>query len=134
MAVTITPDDVRVVIKTALPDTVLQLLIDTMESKIGMCVNANYDDSTAEIIKLYSVAYLASQATGVREVESSTSANGASVKFKTSETRDGILANQYGKMLFNIDSAGCWNAMITSTAFIGVAGIDVTSPYPEDFR
>tara|TARA_R110002126_G_scaffold28515_4_gene94985 strand:- start:248 stop:646 length:399 start_codon:yes stop_codon:yes gene_type:complete len=131
MAVTITPNDVKLIYKSGYPDELIQLYIDVVEAKIGTCVDSAYGDAQGKLIKMNLAAYSLSVAEGKQEVSSKTAPNGASISYNSGISERGLLSNQYGKAAFDLDQNGCWRAMVQKTAFIGTIGRSARSLYPD---
>lgn len=91
-----------------LPDFVLQLLLDSVNS-INECLEENYDEATANLIRLYLMTLLGVSAAD-RYVTSQTAPSGASQSFKfksLSERWNSTLG-----LLNALDTHGCTTGVI----------------------
>ncbi len=124
MAVIVTPCDVKSVISTTLSSDIIQCYIDSVGAKIDACIEASYDRATAKLIKLNLVAYNIAVQGGEKDVESRTAPNGASVKYSMGgeSGKTGILANKYGRAVFDLDTNGCYKAIVKSRIAFGTVG------------
>lgn len=103
-----------------LPDFVLQLLVD-QGNGINLCLDANYDPATANLIRLYLLGLLGI-ANGDRYVSSQTAPSGASQSFRYHDYKD-RWRSTYG-LLRALDKHGCASGLIpadpTMTARAGL--------------
>lgn len=121
MAVTITVADVIAIQPTALPDDVVQLIIDTID-QADACLDANaVPDSTQELLKLYGAAHLVYAATR-GNVTSETSPTGASRSYRDGGTS--LSSSPWGGLLASIDQYGCVTSLLNANnkTFIGSMG------------
>lgn len=120
MAITITAQEVKDFCKTGLPDSVIQLYIDSTTSKIGECVETSYDEATATIILLNVIAHLLCGKDG--KVSSVSAPNGASKSFALSQTRSGLRSSSYGETVYDLDTKGCWQKIFTTSFMLKSIG------------
>jgi hypothetical protein len=131
MSVTITPADVKEIVSTTLGDDTIQCYIDTMEDKVGQCIDDNYIDATAKLIKTNLVAYLIAKSGNQNDVTQRRAPNGASITYSSSDIgKNGLLSNQYGRTVFELDSSLCWKGMIQSRVVWGTVGTKVNTKKP----
>lgn len=122
MAITITPDDVRELCDTSLPDSVIQLYIDSVINRIGACLEGNYDAATAQLVALNLIAFYTCGSQQGGQVTSEKAPNGASVNYSVQMTKEGLQSSPYGYTVYNMDTEGCWQSMVAKAHHIGVAG------------
>jgi hypothetical protein len=123
MAVIITPDEVKEVINTPMTCSMIQHYIDSIEEKIGACLNANYQRATCTLIKLNLVAYQIAVVEGHKDISNQRAPNGAAITFSSAEMgKSGLLSNQYGRAVFNLDTSMCWKGLVKSRIMFGVIG------------
>jgi len=107
-----------------LPDAVLQLLVNRANS-IDTCLDANYDENTAQLIKLYLIA-LFGIASSNKYVTAERAPSGASRSYAFGTLSDGY--GQYTGWLGLLDPYGCASGLIppdptsTAAAFFVVGG------------
>ena len=123
MAVTITPDEVKEIINTASSCDIVQCYINSMNSKVGSCIDNTYDPSTAKLIKLNLVAYQIAVNEDIQDVVSQTAPNGASISYSSpKKPQSGIMSNKYGRTVYNLDTNMCWKGFIKSNIAFGTVG------------
>ena len=123
MAATITPDEVKEIINTPSSCDIVQCYINSMNAKVGSCIDAAYDVSTAKLIKLNLVAYQIAVNEDIQDVVSQTAPNGASISYSRSgNSGKGILSNKYGRTVYNLDTNMCWKGFIKSSVAFGTVG------------
>ena len=122
MSCCVTIDDVKAICPSDLPDNIIQLYIDSVCTKIGACLSASYDESTAKLINMNMVAYLVCGQSGYGQVKSERAPNGASTTYEVTVSKDGLQSSSYGRTVYNLDTNGCWQGMMASTVLIGCVG------------
>jgi hypothetical protein len=123
MAVTITPDEVKEIIPTTSSCDIVQCYINSMNAKVGDCIDNTYDPSTAKLIKLNLVAYQIAVNEDVQDVTSKKAPNGASVTYsQSSNNGSGIMSNKYGRTVYNLDTNMCWKGIVKSNIAFGTVG------------
>lgn len=131
MAINTTPEQVKEFCGTSLPDSIIQLYIDSVDSQIGECLMATYDESTADLIALNLVSYFVCDSGVTGSITSERAPNGASTSFETPTVKDGLQSNAYGRTVYNLDTEGCWQSMITQSWSIGTVG-NTSPPLPRN--
>jgi hypothetical protein len=126
MTVPITIPDVKEVCPTSLSDTVITRLIDTVQARIGACVEAAYSIPEAETILIYAVCHFIELTEG-GEVKSERAPNGASTTFENQGSGQGLRSTQSGRLLLTLDTAGCSNNLVQQT-FLFLAAGDPATP------
>lgn len=123
MAILITPDEVKNIVNTTLSSEIIQLYIDSVQSKLGDCAEKAYDESTAKLVELNLIAHQLYIAEDIKEVGTTRAPNGASTS-KTSSARsgNGIMSTKYGRIVYDIDYKMCWKKAIRSSIFFGTVG------------
>lgn len=122
MAVTITVQDVKDTITSSLSDPVIQRYIDSMETKVGVCIDT-YDDDTAFLIKTNLVAYQIAVNEDIQDVVNKKAPNGASITYSSpSNPQTGIMSNKYGRTVYNLDTNLCWKGFIKSNIAFKAVG------------
>ncbi|MFV0411147.1 MAG: hypothetical protein ACK5LJ_16040 [Paracoccus sp. (in: a-proteobacteria)] len=91
-----------------LPDSVLQLLVDSVNT-IDDCLTTNYSTATAQLIRLYLVALLAT-ANGARMISSQTAPSGAARSFTYRSLSDAWRG--LSGLLRTLDTKGCTDGMV----------------------
>lgn len=114
MSVIVTDADVKALCKTAMADAVIDLTINSVQTKIGQCVCDTYDDDTAKLIIMYAVCHFIS-ASGSGDVTSRKAANGSSVSFEQHGTGEGLKSTQFGRLLIMADTEGCHSKLVADT-------------------
>lgn len=118
----ITIADIKSVLKgISVSDNIIQMYIDTVEQKIGECLNG-YDEPLRSLIAINLVAHLIAVATGQYDVTSRRAPNGASLSYSKTEAKDGILGTRFGKTVFDLDSRGCYKAIVVPRSFVFSVG------------
>jgi len=125
MTVPITIPDVKEVCPTSLPDPVITRLIDTVQARIGDCVEAAYTVPEAESILIYAVCHFV-QVTEGGEVKSERAPNGASTTFENHASGEGLKSTQSGRTLLMLDTAGCSNNLVQQTFLFLATGNPAT--------
>lgn len=114
MALSITPADVKSVCKTGLADSVIQMFIDSVNSKIGACLESAYDLNNANLLlTLYSCHYVEALKGG--STSQKRAANGASVTVEQYGTGEGLKSTPSGRMALSLDTEGCYSGLINDT-------------------
>lgn len=93
-----------------LPDSVLQLLVDQVNT-IDDCLTTNYGVATAQLIRLYLVALMAT-ANGARMISSQSSPSGASRSFVYHNLADAWRG--LAGLLGQLDTEGCTDGLVPS--------------------
>lgn len=122
MAVTITVADVIAMQPTSLPDSVVQLMIDTIDAA-DACLDANnVPDATQSLLKLYAVSHMVYMASR-GNVTSESSPTGASRSYRQAYGGD-LGGSQWGSLLLSLDQYGCVTGILQNdqTTFIGSMG------------
>lgn len=122
MAVDITPADVKAIQPTGLPDSVIQLMIDTIDAA-DACLDANgVPDATQDLLKLYAVAHMVYMASR-GNVKSESSPTGASRSYRDAGDND-LTGSQWGNLLLSLDQYGCVTNILQrdNIKFIGSVG------------
>jgi len=125
MTIQVTPCDVKSFCSTSLSDQAINALICAVQSKIGDCVETNYDECVGKLILTYAVCHMAESQKG--SVTQKRAANGASISTEYYGTGEGVKSTSAGRMLISLDSAGCYNALFATPLLFGSVG-DAASP------
>lgn len=111
----ITASDVTAICPTSLPDAVVDDIICMVESRIGDCVTSSYtDECTQDIILKYAACYFV-ESMGGEEVSQEKAANGSSVTYDIQGGGEGLRSNQWGRLLIQVDTAGCYSNLVADT-------------------
>ena len=122
MAIVISVDDIKDFCGTTQADCVIQLYIDSVINRVGACLESTYDAATAKLIAMNLVAYFVCGSEQGGQVASERAPNGAAVSYNTRMTKEGLQSSPYGYTVYDLDTEGCWQSMVTSAYHIGVAG------------
>tara|TARA_R110000850_G_scaffold261796_2_gene390013 strand:- start:300 stop:701 length:402 start_codon:yes stop_codon:yes gene_type:complete len=120
MTIQVTPCDVKTFCTTSLGDQAIEALICVVQSKMGECVEAAYDECVGKQVLIYAVCHMVESQSG--EKTQVRAANGASVSKQYHGTGEGVKSTQAGRMLIMIDSAGCYNNLFASPLLFGTVG------------
>jgi hypothetical protein len=121
MAITITPSDVKEFCKSALSDKAIDALICVVTDKMGACAEAAYSDCVAEQVLIYAVCHMIEAQKG-GSVTSKRAANGAGITIQQYGSGEGLKSTPSGRLLLMIDSAGCYNQLISSPLLFTTVG------------
>lgn len=102
------------------PDELLGDIIELVGT-ISPCVDASYPESTAKLIQMYLCAHFGELSAG-RRVKSQAAPSGASQSFDYGASGQGLSETAYGRMVLNIDTAGCAGALAGSQFDLLVVG------------
>ncbi len=104
----VSPTDVRVIITTALTDPSLQVLINTAERLVAVCLDGvtGISDDTKDDIAKYLSAHLVTVQSPRAE---SSRSSGHTVSFQGDTTR-GLESSFYGQTTAALDPTGCLSA------------------------
>ncbi|BET97296.1 hypothetical protein TCT1_27190 [Xenorhabdus sp. TCT-1] len=97
----------------ALPDSVLQLLLDQVNAK-SECLSANYDESTQSLLLIYAAVRLASLS-GARKIASQSAPSGASRSFAYNSSGTDYLLKQIRAW----DKRGCLSGLPLESKSVG---------------
>jgi hypothetical protein len=109
MAVTI--GDIREECPTSLSDDAINRLICVVDAKMGACLTTSYDECLADTIKIYAVCHMI-ESTQYGAVTSKRAPNGASTNYKQYGAGEGAKSTPHGRLLAQIDTAGCYQVLI----------------------
>ena len=87
---------------------------------MGECVESSYEECVGKQILIYAVRALAEGQEG--EVTSDKAANGSSVNYKYNGAGEGVKSTASGRLLFAIDTQGCYQSLFQQTVFFGSVG------------
>ncbi len=125
MTIQVTSCDVKEFCETGLSDAAIGSLICVVQSKMGECVEASYDECVGKQVLIYAVCHMVESQEG--SITQERAANGSSVSQEYYGTGEGVKSTKAGRMLIMLDSAGCYNALFVSPLLFGVVG-DPASP------
>lgn len=111
---TITAADIKGLCATALPDSAIDNLISTVESRVGECVRENYPECEAITILSYAVCHFVEAAAG-GSVTSRKAANGSSVNIEQYGAGQGFRSTPSGRILIALDIMGCTSKLVADT-------------------
>lgn len=117
---TITVQDVKDFTGSACaPDSIIQLYINSISSKIGVCLDT-YDEATCQLIFLNMVGHLTCGKTG--KIASENAPNGASTSYQLSKTKTGLASSFYGEQVLALDTRGCAQSYFANAFMLDVIG------------
>lgn len=117
MAAQITLDDVKPLMTDlgfAVPDAVLQLLIDQVSAASGCMDGVGYSESLQKLLLIYAVARLAALS-GARKIASQSAPSGASRSF----TYDSAGTDHLYSQILSWDTNGCLGGLPLSGSSVG---------------
>ena len=118
MTIEVTVQDVRDGFSTSVSDAGIQRQIDMVINSIGACLESNYDNSKSEQIVINIVQHnLTLQSGGVDANKKA--ASGAQIQKQVAEGQD-IRSTPYGQLVYQLDSAGCYE-LLYGTTFLFMA-------------
>ena len=117
--------DVKALCSTGLDDVVIDAMICAVQSKMGDCVQATYDECVGKLILTYAVCHMAESQEG--SITQERAANGSSVSQEYYGTGEGVKSTKAGRMLIMLDGSGCYNALFASPLLFGLVG-ETASP------
>ena len=120
MAITITIDDIKEYSGTTLSDTILNMYINSVTSKVGPCLE-RYDDDTANLIFLNLIAHLTTSSSQ-QKIQSESSPSGASISYATTVTKNGLGSTLFGEQVLMLDKYGCWQNLVAPSILICTVG------------
>ncbi len=120
----ITVQDVKDFCGCTKSDTIIQMYINSVQAKMGQCVEDSYDEDTANLILLNMVCHLCSLSSsgGSGKKTGQTAPNGASVSYQTSKSKSGLRSTDYGEAVFMFDNYGCWQNMFAKSFMLSTVG------------
>lgn len=121
MAIPTTPTDIKELIKTPLPDAVVDGIICMVDELVGPCLTSSYPECTAENIFNWMVCHFI-QAMDGGSVTQKRAANGASISFEQYGTGEGLKSTPFGRMALTADTKGCYSNLVADTFLFGVIG------------
>tara|TARA_R110000851_G_scaffold3716_2_gene15164 strand:+ start:605 stop:1000 length:396 start_codon:yes stop_codon:yes gene_type:complete len=121
MAIPSSVADIREVIKTPLPDSVIEGIIGMVNELVGACLSSSYPTNTAENIFKWMVCHFI-QAMDGGSVTQKRAANGASISFEQYGTGEGLKSTPFGRMVVMADTKGCYSGLVADTFLFGVIG------------
>ena len=121
MAIPSTVADIRELIKTPLPDAVIESIICMVNELVGECLTTSYPACTAENIFNWMVCHFI-QATDGGSVTQKRAANGASISFEQYGTGEGLKSTPFGRMVLMVDTKACYSNLVADTFLFGVIG------------
>lgn len=118
----VTSLDVQAICSSSLSDAVIDDVLCMVNARIGSCVTSSYpDECTQDLIIKYAACYFVSSMEGP-EIKSERAANGASTNYNIVGDGEGLKSNQWGRLLINIDTAGCYSGLVADTFVFMTAG------------
>ena len=121
MAIPTNVEEIRDLIKTPLPDAVIQNMICMVDELVGECLLSTYQECTAENIFNYMVCHFI-QAMDGGSASQKRAANGASITFEQYGTGEGLKSTPFGRMVVMLDTANCYSGLVADTFLFGVIG------------
>ena len=120
MTIEITVQNIRdVAPELEATDAAINMFITLIGNKVDVCLEASYDEPTAEAIKIYSVAFFAeSSANNKGSVTSQKWADGDAQSYAAKEPGE----NNYWDMVLMLDSARCVQNAFQSGKFFAATG------------
>ncbi len=117
---TVTVAEVKEIIKTGLPDAVIQAFINTVD-KADLCL-AGYDlpDDTIKVMKQYAVAHMI-ETSSRGDVSSQSAPSGASRSFRD---RKGLQGTNFGMTLEMMTGYSCIQSVIDNTQTLYLRSIN----------
>ncbi len=126
MAITITISDVREVCPTSFVDAVITRMINSVQAKIGTCVEDSYDADTAAAILIAAVCHFLVAMDG-GDIKSERAPNGSSTTFENHASGEGLKSTSHGRMLLMLDTELCYVNLVAQT-FLFLAAGDPAEP------
>lgn len=120
MAITITPEDIKSFSGCSASDTVINLYINSVSTKVGQCIESSYDEATGTLILLNVISHMLCGASGNKQ--SISSPNGASISYQTVLTRAGLRSSPWGEQAYLLDTNGCLDALFAKSYLFAVIG------------
>ncbi len=94
--------------------------------RMGDCVASSYPtEGTQDTLIKYATCHFIAMADG-NEASQEKSANGASTSFEIHGGGDGLRATQWGRLLIQADTAGCYSNLVADTFML--VGIGPSNP------
>lgn len=97
-----------------MPDSAVDNLILTVESRVGGCVRESYPECEADTIISYAVCHFIEAAAG-GSVTSRKAANGSSVNIEQYGEGQGFRSTPSGRILIALDILGCTSKLVADT-------------------
>ena len=121
MALPTSVNDIRELIKTPLPDAVIESIICMVNELVGDCLTSSYPECTTENIFNWMVCHFI-QAMDGGSATQKRAANGASISFEQYGTGEGLKSTPFGRMVLMVDTQGCYSGLVADTFLFGVIG------------
>lgn len=110
----ITVEDVKEIQPTDLPDSVIELMISTVEQACACFDAKNVPEDVQKLLCLYGVAHQIVMADDGGEVKSQRGQSGAS-RTLAIEDSNGITATRWGKLVKQLDEYGCLTPILDNS-------------------
>lgn len=102
-------------------DELVQCVIDSIQERIGACLDASYPGCTAKLIFVNVACHILSS-TGGGEITSERAPNGASTTYANNGSGEGLKSTEFGRLALSLDTNGCTSAMFADTFLFLSAG------------
>lgn len=94
----------------AITNVMLEDIITIVNAMVVPCLEQSYPESIGYVIAYNLIAHLSELSTG-RRIKSQTAPNGASQSFDFGRVGDGLNETSFGRMVAQLDTEGCSNAL-----------------------
>lgn len=121
---TVSVSDIKDLTNSSLPDSIIQMQINMVISRVGTCLDSNYTEEEANFIALMAAAAMADLSDSSSKLKQERAANGASTTYQdVNFNASSFESNQFGSQAKAFDTAGCLNGLFPQTAGIGCSGL-----------
>lgn len=121
---TVSVSDVQDLTNSNLPESIIQMQINMVISRVGACLDANYSEDEANFIALMTVAAMSDLSDSSSKIKTEKAANGASTTYQdTNFNASSFENNQFGSQAKAFDTAVCLNGLFPQVAGLGTSGL-----------
>lgn len=114
------PDEVRVIVETALTDSDLEQIIDDAALVAGPCVKKLSGDRQRAIVKYIAAHLIAQSGGGGEAMVTSRKLGDASVTFSRAQVGQNLMGTSYGQRAAMLDPTGCLARLGERSAYMKV--------------